>query len=130
MTKIILRKNLKELRDERDWSQDDLAESTGYTRGFIADIERGKSWVSPESLEKIAGALDVPIHRLFSTEDTPKRETLPVSRTLQKMMSVPDIVYDLAPSIPKDDEAWIYIEETLRAAKKRVEKIDKKNKSS
>lgn len=109
IAKITLIRNLKDLRKSRDWNQEDLAEKTGYSRGFIADIERGKSWVSPEAIEEIAKAFKVPIERLFQTESIEQASvaSTPVSVTLKKMMAIPDSIYELSTQInPANKDAW------------------------
>jgi transcriptional regulator with XRE-family HTH domain len=124
MTKIILRKNLKELREERGWNQEELGEATGYTRGFIADIERGKSWVSPEALEKLAEAFNVPLERLFSSGAGPKTkpfaETLPVPRLLEllnkKVAGVDGRIFDLSQRLSPDNNVWDIVVGILETA--------------
>lgn len=115
-TKIILRKNLIELRDLKGWNQEDLAEACGYTRGFIADIERGKSWVSPESIEAISGTLGVPIARLFQDKDIHRVIPMPMSRTLKMMMNIPDKIYEYAQDEAIDNETWVIIEDIMEGA--------------
>lgn len=56
---------VRELRAERDVSQEHLAYITGLDRTYISGIERGKRNVSLENIVKIAGALDVPVSFLF-----------------------------------------------------------------
>jgi transcriptional regulator with XRE-family HTH domain len=62
-------KNLKFYRNLRKLSLIKLSSYTGLTHNFINDIEQGKKWVSPRSLELIAGALDIDPYQLFLPED-------------------------------------------------------------
>lgn len=45
-------------------SQEELAELTGYTQGYISFLERGKRSPSPENLIVIAGALKCSVEDL------------------------------------------------------------------
>ncbi len=53
-----LARNLIMRRTFLHLSQEGLADRAGLSPGFIANLERGKSWVSPSSLEKLSKALD------------------------------------------------------------------------
>jgi transcriptional regulator with XRE-family HTH domain len=53
-----LARNLVMRRTFLHLSQEGLADRAGLSPGFIANLERGKSWVSPSSLEKLSKALD------------------------------------------------------------------------
>ncbi len=58
-------KRVRELRTERSWSQDDLAEAAGLHRTYIGTIERAEQSIGLDNIEKIAKALKVPIAELF-----------------------------------------------------------------
>ena len=53
-----LARNLVMRRTFLHLSQEGLADRAGLSPGFIANLERGKSWVSPSSLGKLSRALD------------------------------------------------------------------------
>lgn len=57
--------NMKRLRAAHGWSQDGLALEAGLDRTFIAHVERLRRNISLDNIEKIADALDVPIHELL-----------------------------------------------------------------
>jgi transcriptional regulator with XRE-family HTH domain len=61
----ILAKNIKFYRENRLWSQADLASFSEISVPFLSEIERGNKWPFPDTLAKIANALDVQIHDLF-----------------------------------------------------------------
>ena len=61
----ILAKNIKFFRENRLWSQADLAEYSEISVPFLSEIERGNKWPFPDTLGKIANALDVQVHDLF-----------------------------------------------------------------
>ena len=67
-TMEILSTNIKLIRKERHLTQEQLAERTELTVKYISHLERGLSFPSAESLDKIASALKVPVYRLFFPE--------------------------------------------------------------
>lgn len=62
----VLAKRIRELRLEKGWSQEHLADTCGLHRTYIGDIERRERNVSIDNIEKIALALKVPITELLS----------------------------------------------------------------
>jgi transcriptional regulator with XRE-family HTH domain len=56
---------IRELRNERDWSQEQLSEAAYLDRSYVAGIEAGLRNPSVRSLLKIANALGVSIGKLF-----------------------------------------------------------------
>ncbi|MDR1869455.1 MAG: helix-turn-helix domain-containing protein [Treponema sp.] len=61
----ILARNIKTCREHRLWSQAELAEYSDISIPFLSEIERGNKWPFPDTLGKIAKALNVQIHELF-----------------------------------------------------------------
>jgi transcriptional regulator with XRE-family HTH domain len=59
-------RRLRQLRRERDMTQEELAEMVGISTDFLSNVERGINAPSFENLEKIAKALRVPVSDLFS----------------------------------------------------------------
>ncbi len=60
--------NVKRVRLARGMSQFNLSMKTGLSHMFINDVERGKKWVSANSLEKLSRALEVELHVFFLPE--------------------------------------------------------------
>lgn len=56
---------MKELRKQKNLSQERLALKSGLHRTYISDVERGARNVSIKNIEKIAKALSVPVINLF-----------------------------------------------------------------
>ena len=70
----ILAKNIKSFREHRLLSQADLADSSGISIPFLSEIERGNKWPFPDTLAKIAKALNVQVHELFRAESSSSEE--------------------------------------------------------
>ncbi|MDM8214532.1 helix-turn-helix transcriptional regulator, partial [Enterococcus hirae] len=60
--------NIKSLRKEKKYSQEELAELSGLHRTYISQIERGVKNPTIKNLEKIACALDIDIIEFFKKE--------------------------------------------------------------
>jgi len=59
-------KKIKELRNNEGWSQEKLAEETGFHRTYIGMIERGERNITLKNIEIFAKAFDVNIKDLFN----------------------------------------------------------------
>ena len=95
----ILAQNIKSFREHRLWSQADLAENSDISIPFLSEIERGNKWPFPDTLGKIANALNVQIHELF-------REDIP--------------------TIKEHDYTAMVIKEVITAQKAMIDNISKK----
>src|SRR4029077_10568405 len=62
---------LRELREFKKLSQGDIERRTGLLRCYISRVENGHTVPSLETLERFAGALEVPFYRFFYTDDDP-----------------------------------------------------------
>jgi transcriptional regulator with XRE-family HTH domain len=60
--------NIKRLRALQNFSQLDLAASTGLTHNFINDIENCKKWISAKSLAKLSNALNAEPYQFLLPE--------------------------------------------------------------
>ena len=59
---------VRDLRKEKDISQEALADLAGLDRSYIGGVERGERNISVGNIEKIAIALNVEIRVLFSND--------------------------------------------------------------
>jgi transcriptional regulator with XRE-family HTH domain len=60
---------VKLLREERNLTQEDLADRTGIHRTYLSDIERGARNVSLVNIERLAIALELTMEQLFHRVD-------------------------------------------------------------
>lgn len=60
---------IKQLREQKAFSQQDLAYVADLDRSYVASIETGARNVSIVNIEKIARALDVSIKEFFNTNE-------------------------------------------------------------
>ena len=63
--RAVFSSNLRRLRNEANLSQSNLAEKADLAPNFVHDIENGKKWISPESLGRLASALEVEPYQFF-----------------------------------------------------------------
>jgi transcriptional regulator with XRE-family HTH domain len=84
----ILSSNIKHYRGLRGWSQVKLAEQIGISTNFLADIETGKSWVSSQTLVKLANIFKIDVYELFVPQNTPNSETKRAVKSMINDLSV------------------------------------------
>lgn len=63
--KAVFGKRIRELRTAKGLSQEALAVACELDRTYIGGIERGQRNVSLVNIQRIAGALGVPVRELF-----------------------------------------------------------------
>jgi transcriptional regulator with XRE-family HTH domain len=63
---------IREFRLQRGMSQGDIEKRTGLLRCYLSRVENGHTVPSLETLQKIAGALELPLSQFFA--DDPVRE--------------------------------------------------------
>ncbi|MFD2542575.1 helix-turn-helix domain-containing protein [Lacinutrix gracilariae] len=56
---------IRQLRDEKGWSQEELAFKSGFHRTYIGMIERAERNISLKNIARMALAFDVKIEELF-----------------------------------------------------------------
>lgn len=56
---------IRELREERGWSQEELSHQTGMDRSYTGGVERGERNVSLTNILRITAALKIPTTELF-----------------------------------------------------------------
>src|SRR5260370_24969839 len=61
----LLATRLRSLREEKGFSQGDMEKRTGLLRCYISSVEHSHTVPSVDTLDRIARALNVPLHSLF-----------------------------------------------------------------
>jgi XRE family transcriptional regulator, regulator of sulfur utilization len=56
---------IRELRAERDWSQEEMADATGLHWTYIGQTERGERNLTLRSIQKFAKGLKIEMAELF-----------------------------------------------------------------
>jgi len=69
--KSTLGKNIKLIRNHRQYSQEILAEKADISITFLSNIERGLKYPKPAVLSQIAESLGVEVYELFKTNSKP-----------------------------------------------------------
>ena len=69
--KSTLGKNIKLIRNHRQYSQELLAEKADISITFLSNIERGLKYPKPAVLSQIAESLGVEVHELFKSNSKP-----------------------------------------------------------
>jgi transcriptional regulator with XRE-family HTH domain len=67
--RVLLGRAIRELRLERDLTQEALAQGAGITVGHLSKIERGQSNATWETAVAIAAALDMSLAKLASAAE-------------------------------------------------------------
>lgn len=57
---------VRQLRNDRGWSQEAFADLCGLHRTYIGSIERGEQNISLENIEKVATTLGISLAELFA----------------------------------------------------------------
>lgn len=64
------KERLKELRTNRELSQDQLSEATGFSKETISAWERGKRNPSPENVKALSGFFEIDVEYLTGASNT------------------------------------------------------------
>ena len=85
---MVIGDRLRELREQKNFSQGDIEKRTGLLRCYISRVENGHTVPAIETLEKLARALEIPMYQLFYDSDKP-----PEVPNLIKRESSDDLVW-------------------------------------
>lgn len=82
--KDILSGNLKKYRNRRKWSQVTLAAKINISTNFLADIEAGNTWVSAQTLVKLARAFEIEVFELLKPQNEGENVYIPNETDVNK----------------------------------------------
>jgi transcriptional regulator with XRE-family HTH domain len=68
---VVIGDRLQALREAKGFSQEDIEKLTGLPCFYISRVENGDAVPSVGALEKMASALEIPLHQLFYDGDEP-----------------------------------------------------------
>jgi transcriptional regulator with XRE-family HTH domain len=85
--KTTLGKNIKLIRNQRQYSQELLAEKADISITFLSNIERGLKYPKPAVLSQIAESLGVEVYELFKTNSKPNIAPIIVRNDSKKMLT-------------------------------------------
>jgi transcriptional regulator with XRE-family HTH domain len=70
---MLIGQRLREIRDAKNLSQDDIEKATGLVRSYISRVENGHTVPGIETLQKWAAALGMQLYQvLYEGEEPPK----------------------------------------------------------
>lgn len=112
--KTVLAINIKRLRKQFSWNQDDLAERAELSKGAIRTIETGVRWPRPATLKKLAKAFGVVESELFALRRLPEHDKDLASE--DELETTHRILF-LLPKLDQSDKKLIlrFIEDTLES---------------
>jgi transcriptional regulator with XRE-family HTH domain len=99
---MLIGEKLKQLRESKNLSQGDIETKTGLLRCYTSRVENGHTVPCVETLEKYAGALDVPLYRLFYDGEKPPKQITPPAAE-HKKVQIKEMV-PLAKTLARLDE--------------------------
>lgn len=82
----VLGSNIRKIRKNYGWTQEQLAEKSGISVPFMTQIELGRKSASLEVIEKIAQSLEVSYESLFKTEISDDKTLNTKLATLENML--------------------------------------------
>lgn len=68
---LALGEAVRALREERDLTQEDLADLSGMSANYVGDAERGERNISLRALWQLADGLNVPASELLCAAERP-----------------------------------------------------------
>ena len=85
---------IREIREVRGMTQDQLADKAGISKGFLSDVENDKRNVSSENLLKIANALGASVDYLLRGETkSSRREEIVIPPELSQVAEELNLSY-------------------------------------
>jgi transcriptional regulator with XRE-family HTH domain len=68
---MIIGNRIRSIREQKQICQVDLAVRARLLRGYLSQVENGEAVPDVGTLDRIAAALEVPLHKLFYDGDEP-----------------------------------------------------------
>ena len=86
---------IREVREKRKMTQDQVAEATGLSKGFISDVEHNNRNISSQNLLKVANALGASVEYLLrgETKQPGAKEPVVIPSELSKAAEQLELTY-------------------------------------
>ena len=93
--KVGLGKRIKKIRESKNFTQKYLAELVGIEQATLSNIERGKSYPSVDTLQKIADSLGVEPYLLYKIEENKSTQLIieEISTAIKNDEALAKLVY-------------------------------------
>ena len=93
--KVGLGKRIKRIRESKNYTQEYLAELVGIEQATLSNIERGKSYPSVDTLQKIADSLGVEPYLLYKFEENKSTQCIidEISSAIENDEALARLVY-------------------------------------
>lgn len=107
MTGIEYGARIKELRERKNLTRDQLAAQSGLSAKFIYEVENGKKGMSVDSLIRIADVLSCSCDTILMSKEAGERPSNKILRILSELEKA-DVQYEVqVRTLMKSDEAQI-----------------------
>lgn len=74
----LIGERLRAYRNQKGWSQEEMAERAGFHPTYIGQLERGEKNATVESISRVSNALGIPLSVLFENiSPQPKQRDIP-----------------------------------------------------
>ena len=106
---MIIGNRIRSIREQKQICQVDLAVRARLLRGYLSQVENGEAVPDVGTLDRIAAALEVPLHKLFYDGDEPASlPNLPSRRTTDAMVEESAVKSELGVSIRRVEFGFMY----------------------
>jgi transcriptional regulator with XRE-family HTH domain len=106
---MIIGDRIRAIREEKQICQVDLAVRAGLLRGYLSQVEGGEAVPDVQTLERIAAALEVPLHKLFyDGDEPPPLPNLRSRRTTDAIVGESAVKRDSGASVGQAEFGGIY----------------------
>ena len=79
--RMVIGTRIRQLRESKSLSQGDVEKRTGLLRCYISRVENGHTVPSVETIEKLAGAFEIPLYRFFYEGTEAPKISTPIDRS-------------------------------------------------
>jgi transcriptional regulator with XRE-family HTH domain len=105
---------IKKFRNQKGYSQEDMAERLGISQNSFFKIENGRSYIKADMLKKIATILEKDIIELLEQDDTPNTCNIEQHNPQHSVANVGnDVIYNEY-DFENERAVWQNLEKSLR----------------